>query len=90
MVFPDQVALVPFGNPFALSVPSLLIPVAPVVVWVMDVKAVFIHNEGVLDATLAELAEGALKEDEVAVQKASSEKDTETVPVPEPLTPEIV
>ncbi len=41
MVPPDQFALTPAGNPVAAP-----IPVAPVVVWVMFVKAVLIHKVG--------------------------------------------
>ena len=48
---PEKVALVPSGKPLALSVPSLLIPIAPVVAWVIFVNAVLIHNVGELDAT---------------------------------------
>jgi hypothetical protein len=42
-----QVADTPDGNPFAPEMPSLDIPVAPVVVIVMLVSAVLIHNVGV-------------------------------------------
>ena len=41
----DQEAVTPAGK--FVGVP---IPVAPVVVWVISVKAVFIHKVGVLDA----------------------------------------
>ncbi len=53
IVLPAQVALTPAGKPFAPVTPSLLIPVAPVVVCVIDVKAVLIHKVGVLDAAEA-------------------------------------
>ena len=56
MTFPDHEALTPPGNPFAPATPSLLIPVAPVVAWVIFVNAVFIHKVGVLDATPAVLS----------------------------------
>ena len=56
ITFPDQEALTPPGNPFAPATPSLLIPVAPVVAWVMFVNAVFIHKVGVLDAAPAVLS----------------------------------
>ena len=47
----DQDALTPDGKPVADP-----IPVAPVVAWVIFVKAVLIHNVGVLDATPAVLS----------------------------------
>ncbi len=50
IVLPAQVALTPAGRPLAPVTPSLLMPVAPVVVCVIDVKAVLIHKVGVLDA----------------------------------------
>ena len=43
--FADQDAETPGGNP--VGVP---IPVAPVVAWVIGVKAVFTHSVGVFDA----------------------------------------
>ena len=49
-VLDDQLALTPFGNPVADPM-----PVAPVVVWVILVKAVLIHNVGVEDAVPAVL-----------------------------------
>ena len=49
MTSADHVALTPAGNPLPPSTPSLLIPVAPVVAWVIFVKEVFIHKVGVLD-----------------------------------------
>ena len=42
-----QVAETPAGKPLAPATPAFAIPVAPVVVCVMGVKAVFIHKEGV-------------------------------------------
>ena len=48
IVFPDQLAVTPVGRPVAVP-----IPVAPVVVCVIFVSAVFIHNVGVDDATPA-------------------------------------
>ena len=53
ITFPAQVALTPAGNPFAPETPELLIPVAPVVAWVMFVKAVLIHKVGVLEPAAA-------------------------------------
>ena len=53
---PDHEALTPPGNPLPPSTPSLLIPVAPVVEWVMFVNAVLIHKVGVLEATPAVLS----------------------------------
>ena len=41
-------AVTPAGNPVATP-----IPVAPVVVWVIGTKAVFIHNAGELDPAVA-------------------------------------
>ena len=46
-----QAALNPAGKPLAPETPVFEIPVAPVVVWVMFVKAVPIHKVGVVDAT---------------------------------------
>ena len=51
MVLVAQVAVTPAGSPVAVP-----IPVAPVVVCVIFVKAVLIHKVGVLEATLAVLA----------------------------------
>ena len=48
MVLEAHAAVTPEGNPVAVP-----IPVAPVVVWVMAVKAVLIHKVGVLDAVPA-------------------------------------
>ena len=45
-----QAAVTPVGNPVAVP-----IPVAPVVVWVIAVKAVLIHNVGEDEATPAVL-----------------------------------
>ena len=52
IVLAAQVALVPDGKPFAAFTPSLLIPVASVVVWVIFVNDVFIHNVGLLEPTV--------------------------------------
>ena len=46
IVFPAQAALTPAGKPVAAPM-----PVAPVVVWVIAVKAVLIHSVGAEDAT---------------------------------------
>ena len=51
-----QAAETPAGNPFAPDTPALEIPVAPVVVLVILVKAVLIHKVGVLDAVPAVFA----------------------------------
>ena len=48
MVLDDQFAVTPAGRPVAVP-----IPVAPVVVWVMLVNAVFTQTVGVLEATPA-------------------------------------
>ena len=50
MVFEDQLAVTPVGNPVAV-----LIPVAPVVVCVIGSKALLIHKVGVVDAELTVL-----------------------------------
>ena len=50
MVLAAQVAVTPDGKP--IGVP---LPVAPVVVWVIAVKAVFTHKIGVLDAAVTVL-----------------------------------
>jgi hypothetical protein len=55
IVLPDQLALTPFGKPFAPDTPSFAIPVAPVVVCVIAVNAVLIHIAGVELATLTVL-----------------------------------
>lgn len=47
IVFDAQAAVTPVGRPVAVPM-----PVAPVVVWVMDVSAVFVHSVGVEEATL--------------------------------------
>ena len=41
------------GRPFAPSTPSLVMPVAKVVAWVIAVRAVLIHRVGVEDAAPA-------------------------------------
>ena len=51
IVLPDQLALTPFGKPFAPDTPEFEIPVAPVVLWVILVSAVLIHKVGVEEAT---------------------------------------
>jgi hypothetical protein len=51
MVLPDQFAITPAGKPVAAP-----IPVAPVVVCVMFVIAVFIHTVGELEAGVAVLS----------------------------------
>ena len=51
MVLVAQAAVTPVGSPVAVP-----IPVAPVVVCVIFVKAVLIHKVGVLEATLVVLA----------------------------------
>ena len=53
---PAHVAETPPGKPLAPATPSLLMPVAPVVVWVIAVNAVLIHNVGVDDGAPAVLA----------------------------------
>ena len=50
MVLLAQAAVTPVGKPVAEP-----IPVAPVVVWVIAVNAVFIHKVGVLEAAPAVL-----------------------------------
>ena len=50
MVLADQLAVTPAGKPTAVP-----IPVAPVVVCVILVKAVFKHKVGAEDASLTEL-----------------------------------
>jgi hypothetical protein len=49
------VALTPLGKLLAPETPSFDIPVAPVVLIVIGVNAVFIHSVGVDDAALAVL-----------------------------------
>jgi hypothetical protein len=56
IVFDAQCAETPAGKLFAPAVPSFEIPVAPVVVMVMAVRAVLIQSVGVEDAVPAVLA----------------------------------
>ena len=56
IVLANQLALVPDGKPLAAFTPSLLIPVASVVVWVIFVNGVFIQSVGLLDAAEAVLS----------------------------------
>ena len=56
ITFPDHVALTPAGKPFPPDTPLFEIPVAPVVAWVILVKAVLIHKVGVLEPAAAVLA----------------------------------
>jgi hypothetical protein len=58
-VLDAQVAETPAGKPLAPATPAFAIPVAPVVVCVMGVKAVFIHNAGVELAEDTVLSTGA-------------------------------
>ena len=51
ITFPDHAAVTPVGNPVAVP-----IPVAPVVAWVILVKAVLIHKVGILEPAAAVLA----------------------------------
>ena len=51
IVFPEKAAVTPAGKPVAVPM-----PVAPVVVWVIEVNTVFTHRVGVDDAALAVLA----------------------------------
>ena len=53
ITFPAHAAETPVGKPFAPDTPLLEIPVTPTVAWVIGVKAVLIHNVGVLDAAAA-------------------------------------
>jgi hypothetical protein len=50
IVFEDHEAFTPAGNPVVVPM-----PVAPVVVWVIAVRAVFIQSVGVDEATLTVL-----------------------------------
>ena len=56
MVLEAQVALTPAGKPFAPETPAFEMPVAPVMVWVIFVKAVPMHKVGVVEAAPAVLA----------------------------------
>ena len=56
MVLEDQLALNPAGKLLPPKTPSFEMPVAPVVVCVMLIKAVLMHKVGVVDAALAEFA----------------------------------
>ena len=51
IVFKAHAAVTPAGNPVAAP-----IPVAPVVAWVIGVRAVFTHKVGVLEAAPAVLS----------------------------------
>jgi hypothetical protein len=55
IVFDDHAADTPAGKPFAPDTPALEIPVPPVVECVIAVKAVLIHNVGLLEAAPAVL-----------------------------------
>jgi hypothetical protein len=52
MVLPDHAALIPAGKPFAPDTPLFVMPVAPVVVWVILVIAVLILTIGEEDAAV--------------------------------------
>ena len=51
ITFANHAAETPAGSPVAVP-----IPVAPVVIWVIFVKAVLMHNVGVEEATLTVFA----------------------------------
>ena len=51
IVLEDQIALTPVGKPLAPETPEFEMPVAPVVLWVILVRAELIHKVGVDDAT---------------------------------------
>ena len=53
IVLVAQCAETPAGSPLAPDTPSLEIPVAPVVVWVIEVSAVLTQSVGVEEAALA-------------------------------------
>ena len=73
IVFGAQVADTPAGNPFAPDTPAFDIPVAPVVVCVMPVMAVFIHGVGEDEAAPAVLFAGDdTTADDVAEHKFAS------------------
>ena len=56
IVFDDHAADTPAGKPFAPDTPEFDIPVPPVVECVIAVKAVLIHNVGLLEAAPAVFA----------------------------------
>ena len=56
ITFPAHAALTPDGKPFAPVTPSLVMPVATVVAWVIFVKTEEIHKFGVLEAAAAVIA----------------------------------
>jgi hypothetical protein len=56
IVLDVQVALTPAGNPLPPETPAPEIPEAPVVLWVIFVKAVPMHKVGVVEAAPAVLA----------------------------------
>jgi hypothetical protein len=55
IVLEAQVALTPAGKPFAPETPEFEIPVAPVMVWVIFVKAEPMHKVGLEEAAPAVL-----------------------------------
>ena len=55
IVLEAQVALTPAGRPFAPETPAFDIPVAPVIVWVIFVKAEPMHKVGLEEAAPAVL-----------------------------------
>ena len=56
IVLDVQAALTPGGNPLPPETPAPEIPVAPVVLWVIFVKAEPMHKVGVVEAAPAVLA----------------------------------
>ena len=56
MVLAAQLALTPTGKPLAPEAPAFEIPVAPVIAWVILVRAVLMHKVGLEDAAPAVLA----------------------------------
>ena len=56
IVLEAQMALKPAGKPLTPDTPGFKIPVAPVVLCVMLIKAVLMHKVGVVDAALTEFA----------------------------------
>ena len=76
MVFDAHAAVTPAGNPVAGP-----IPVAPVVVWVILVKAVLIHKVGVEEAAPADKVVALLKTSKIAELRSLSDSVTVRIPV---------
>ena len=81
IVFDIHEAETPAGKPLAPETPAFEIPVTPVVVCVMFVKAVFTHKVGVEEAAPADKVVALLKTSKIAELRSLADSVTVRFPV---------